>query len=305
MKNNGQVADAWKFLGSKGDAYAFLAGEIVSNNTLVMSPVARLFYEMVRSQWENTVGAGVWGGTVFLGVGKVHLENYLKLLNDSPAATGGYTLPSTEKIEASYKAALNQYGLPPITAIDSLFSVLDYNAGNGSGEAPQDFSWAQIMWANLGTHHEFLRKGWQSTRPVAVERPANHGVREASDPFHSNDHDCVGPNSATPGSVDYLPPAGGVCRWSAGHRPCPRPIRLGGVSVLGGEDFAAGRSAIPSRGLRKIACRRDRPRQRRTRRAKRAVGAVFSRARDRHLQDRLFRAPGSFGQFRRPAGTHQ
>ena len=146
MKDAGQVADAWNFLGSKGDAYAFLAGAIVSDNTAVMSPIARLFYEMVRNQWENTVGAGVWGGTVFKGTAQRHLENYLNLLNANPAPDGnGYTLPDTIQIEASYREAEGWYGIPPITAIDSLFSVLDLAAGNGNGEVPKDFSWAQAM----------------------------------------------------------------------------------------------------------------------------------------------------------------
>lgn len=133
LKDQGKIAEAWNFLGSKGDAYAYLAGAIVSNNTADMSPIARLFYEMVRSQWGNTVGAGVWGGTVFQGVGKQHLENYLTLLG-SRGSPGAYELPDTIQIETSYKAALKDYGLPPITAIDSLFSVLDLAAGNGNGE---------------------------------------------------------------------------------------------------------------------------------------------------------------------------
>ena len=57
MKNQGKISEAWNFLGSKGDAYAYLAGAIVADNTASMSPLARLFYEMVRSQWNNT-GAG-------------------------------------------------------------------------------------------------------------------------------------------------------------------------------------------------------------------------------------------------------
>ena len=79
MKDQGQIAQAWDFLGRKGDAYAYLAGAIVADNTASMSPLARLFYEMVRSQWDNTGAGGpdgAWGGTVFKGVGKQHLENY-------------------------------------------------------------------------------------------------------------------------------------------------------------------------------------------------------------------------------------
>lgn len=165
MKNEGRIAEAWDFLGSKRDAYAFLAGAIVSDNTADMSPIARLFYEMVRSQWQNTVGAGVWGGQVFMDVGKQHLENYLTLFRDGRhGGSGAYVLPDTIEIETSYKAALAKFGLPPITAIDSLFSVIDLAAGNGNGSVlAGDFSWAQFMdvandWMN--------GPAWQSDRIV-------------------------------------------------------------------------------------------------------------------------------------------
>ncbi|NCU67803.1 hypothetical protein GWK50_18440 [Acidovorax sp. 210-6] len=75
MKDQGKISEAWNFLGSKGDAYAYLAGAIVADNTASMSPLARLFYEMVRSQWNNTGAGGpdgAWGGTAFKGVGKQH-----------------------------------------------------------------------------------------------------------------------------------------------------------------------------------------------------------------------------------------
>lgn len=144
MKDQGRIAEAWNLLGAKGDAYAFLAGAIVSDNVADMPPLARMFYEMVRSQWENSVGAGVWGGEVFQDVGKRHLENYLTLLG-SRGGSGAYVLPTTKEIEASYKEALGRSGLPPITAIDSLFSVLDLAAGDGQRSLPEDFSWAQVM----------------------------------------------------------------------------------------------------------------------------------------------------------------
>ena len=163
MKDQGKISEAWNFLGSKGDAYAYLAGAIVADNTASMSPLARLFYEMVRSQWNNTGAGGpdgAWGGTVFKGVGQRHLENYLKLLNDKPT-NGGYTLPNTIQIETSYREALTKWGLPPITAIDSLFSVVDLALGNGNRQLPQDFSWAQFMDISNG-----LMGGprWQSDR---------------------------------------------------------------------------------------------------------------------------------------------
>ena len=147
MKDQGKISEAWNFLGRKGDAYAYLAGAIVADNTANMSPLARLFYEMVRSQWNNTGAGGpdgAWGGTVFKGVGQRHLENYLTLLG-SRGSSGAYELPNTIQIETSYREALTKWGLPPITAIDSLFSVVDLALGNGNRQLPQDFSWAQFM----------------------------------------------------------------------------------------------------------------------------------------------------------------
>ena len=158
---NGQVTEAWAFLGSKGDAYAYLASKIVASDTGSMSPIARMFYEMVRSQWENTVGAGVWGGSVFDGVAKHHLENYLTFLQSHPSS-GGYVLPNTIQIETSYRDAVTYPGLPALTAIDSLFSVVDYALGDGHGSVfLGDFSWAQVM--NLSNQ---LMGGpsWQSDR---------------------------------------------------------------------------------------------------------------------------------------------
>ncbi|WP_037587812.1 calcium-binding protein [Stenoxybacter acetivorans] len=138
----GQTAEAWRILGECGDAYAFLAARIVSDDTASMPPLAKAFYEMVRIQWENTSGNGgdrIWGGKIFKEVGQKHLANYIEALEKS-RSDNIYTLPDTEQIEASYKKALQDSLLPPIVAIDSLFSVIDYHMG-----AAINFSWAQIM----------------------------------------------------------------------------------------------------------------------------------------------------------------
>src|SRR3990170_7136059 len=148
-----KVSEAWKFLGTtKNDGYAFLAASIVSNDTSTMSDVARIFYELVRIRWNNTPGAGLWGGDVFRTVGAQHLTNYLKMLRTQlvPGTTDSYTLPTTKQIEASYKDALEKSFLPPITSVDSLFSVLDTAAGNAGGSyvdsnLNMDFSWAWFM----------------------------------------------------------------------------------------------------------------------------------------------------------------
>lgn len=147
--NQISVTEVWAFLGSKGDAYAYLASKIVASDTSTMSPIARLFYEMVRSQWENTEGAGVWGSAVFDGVAKRHLGNYLEFLQGH-GSSGAYLLPNTIQIEASYRDAVTWYGLPAQTAIDALFSVLDTALGGGWKR------WRIDQWAGfqLGLVHE-------------------------------------------------------------------------------------------------------------------------------------------------------
>ncbi len=139
--DNGDVARVWNYLGSKGDAYAFLAGPIVDDDVDGMDFFSRYFYEMVRSHWQNTgVGEGgsgaednVWGGPVFDKVAQAHVSNYLTFLStQNNVVNNTYALPDTLFIEASYRDALEQYGLPPITAIDSVFSVVDYALGDGS-----------------------------------------------------------------------------------------------------------------------------------------------------------------------------
>jgi|CXWL01.1.fsa_nt_gi hypothetical protein len=139
LNAQGDISGAWALLGDKGDAYAFLAGKIVANNTAGMPLLAQVFYNLVRIQWDNTAGAGLWGGAIFQAVGKQHLANYIDLL-ETNLVSGGYTLPTTLQIEASYKSALADFSLPPITAIDSLFSVLDTAAGSAI-----DRSWVDIM----------------------------------------------------------------------------------------------------------------------------------------------------------------
>ncbi len=151
LKNQGgdKLSEAWALLGEKGDAYAFLASPIVAIDVDPLS-IPGVFYQMVRWQWENS-GVGedrhIWGDDEFFAVGQQHLENYLNFLSDNKVDgfDDKYTLPNTIDIEASYKSALREFGLPPITAIDSLFSVVDTAMGNGAGELPTDFSWAQMM----------------------------------------------------------------------------------------------------------------------------------------------------------------
>lgn len=135
--NQSKISEAWAFLGARGDSYAYLAAKVVTDNTSSMGVIQRLFYEMVRLQWDNTVGTGVWGTQVFRNVGVQHLNQYIRLLELSTNGSIA-TLPNTLEIEASYRNALIDNGLPPQTAIDSLLSVIET-------EMSLKKSWADIM----------------------------------------------------------------------------------------------------------------------------------------------------------------
>ncbi|MES9994346.1 MAG: hypothetical protein ABW098_20545 [Candidatus Thiodiazotropha sp.] len=62
-------------------------------------------------------------------------------------------MPDTREIEASYREAVTDHGLPTLTAVDSLFSVMDWNLERSlepqyvlartAGAA--DLSWGQML----------------------------------------------------------------------------------------------------------------------------------------------------------------
>ena len=63
--NAGKAAEVWRYLGNKGDAYAFLATAVVSGDADAMlipinplqwsmsDDMPKMFYQMVKSQWRN------------------------------------------------------------------------------------------------------------------------------------------------------------------------------------------------------------------------------------------------------------
>ncbi|MDR1423789.1 MAG: hypothetical protein LBI92_04165 [Azoarcus sp.] len=136
LLNSKQVAEAWAYLASKGDAYAVLASDVVKDEP--ESLVGQLFHRMVELQWENTLGSSIYQSQTFQEVAAKHLENYIVFL-----AQPEHDWPTTYFIEGSYKRALEDSGLIPITAIDGLFSVMQYHT-----DVP--LSWANAMdWGNL------------------------------------------------------------------------------------------------------------------------------------------------------------
>jgi hypothetical protein len=65
-------------------------------------------------------------------VGLQHVRQYLEVVRRQSAGLDEYgeqlyLLPTTEQIEGSYRKALDGHGLSVLTAVDSMFSVFDWN----------------------------------------------------------------------------------------------------------------------------------------------------------------------------------
>jgi hypothetical protein len=153
----GDVAGAWAVLSAAGDLYAANARDIIDE---INNPIS-IFAKIVQVHWDR-VAPGA-RQTVFSGVGLQHLTQYLDYIRDAPNGTDNgeqlYSLPNTEQIEASYRLAVKQHGLPALTAVDSLFSVMDWNLERSSEPqyvlarmaGAEDITWAQMLEPELET----------------------------------------------------------------------------------------------------------------------------------------------------------
>jgi hypothetical protein len=148
----GDIAGAWNILSAAGDRYAGNAHDIIAE---INNPIS-VFAKIVQVHWDR-VAPGA-RQTVFMAVGAQHLMQYLQRIRDvpnglSPTDEQLYLLPSTEQIERSYREAVTDHGLPALTAVDSMFSVLDWNLENSDDWVyaslrfgnVQDISWARIL----------------------------------------------------------------------------------------------------------------------------------------------------------------
>jgi hypothetical protein len=93
----------------------------------------------------------------FLTVGMKHQKQYLQLVRGEPLGTDEngeqlYLLANSIQLENSYREALVFYDLPPITTVDSMFSLIDwklerseegwYAKVRAAGDGIEDISWA-------------------------------------------------------------------------------------------------------------------------------------------------------------------
>ncbi len=123
----GDVAGAWQALADAGDSYAKRAAAIFGQQD-------SLFAQLVEVQWSLHATPEQIAQNFDL-VAKQHLTQYLELIDSS----GEFRLPDTMQIETSYSKALNDHGLSQLCAVDSMFSLLDYQDTVG------DISWATML----------------------------------------------------------------------------------------------------------------------------------------------------------------
>lgn len=128
LHNQGRYNDAWALLAQWGDTYADDAASVTGPSNSI---TGEFLQELVRQHWDNTAGVGAYG-TYFDDVASRHLENYLDFLDSGQ-------WPTTAQIEASYRDAVEFYGLPPTTAIDG---VITQSLGTLTGG---EYDWPQFL----------------------------------------------------------------------------------------------------------------------------------------------------------------
>ncbi|MGZ3790595.1 MAG: hypothetical protein ACXVLQ_18985 [Bacteriovorax sp.] len=106
LATSGEVAKGWKRLSEMADSYAAAATEVIRPE----SEWGVFSSRLVRIHWINAAGVEAYKKN-FLSVARQHFRQYVQLL------TTGY-FPDSKEICISYRKAVTDHGLPPITVFD-------------------------------------------------------------------------------------------------------------------------------------------------------------------------------------------
>jgi hypothetical protein len=111
----GNVAKMWKALADGGDAYAFAAYNVVSDQD-------NLVRSITEAYWQRVIGYGI-GSEQWNKVAHAHAQTYLFMIdekskNSDPDHADKKILPDTHDIEESYLQAVRACGLPDHLVID-------------------------------------------------------------------------------------------------------------------------------------------------------------------------------------------
>jgi hypothetical protein len=151
LNGSGDIAGAYRVLAEAGDKYAANALVVIEQ---IKDPDS-IYARIVQAHWDRVAPGKL--EALFMIVGKRHQEQYLELVEGEPSGTDEngeqlYLLANSIQLENSYREALVFYDLPPITTVDSMFSLIDwklerseegwYAKVRAAGGGIEDISWA-------------------------------------------------------------------------------------------------------------------------------------------------------------------
>lgn len=115
LANAGKVAEGWQRLSEMGDSYAAAAAEVIRPQ----SEWGTLSSHLVRIHWINTAGESGYKKN-FLPVARQHFGQYIQLLSSG-------NFPNSREICISYRKAVTDHGLLPITVFDGAWIRSGFN----------------------------------------------------------------------------------------------------------------------------------------------------------------------------------
>ncbi|MGZ3772550.1 MAG: hypothetical protein ACXVCY_10995 [Pseudobdellovibrionaceae bacterium] len=111
--NKGELERGWHLLGSLGDHYAAIAGNVISNDPTISGS----FYKrLIANHWISANGVQKYRHNFQL-VAKQHFRQYVSILQ----ATGNW--PDSDQILNSYLKAVRDHGLRDITVFDAAWDA--------------------------------------------------------------------------------------------------------------------------------------------------------------------------------------